>query len=128
MSKPNLEAFKNSLESLEKALVPPPANDRERDGAIQRFEYTIETAWKTGQKILKDIGIASSSPKSVVRDLAQQGFIDAPEEWLEFIECRNETAHIYNEKTAARVFLRIAPFFAAARKLLSKFENHVARP
>lgn len=39
-------SLENAIKSLEKALSRIPKNDIERDGVIQRFEYTFELAWK----------------------------------------------------------------------------------
>jgi nucleotidyltransferase substrate binding protein (TIGR01987 family) len=104
------------------ALVPPPANDRERDGAIQRFKYTFELAWKTSKRFLADLGIESLSPKSVIRDLAQQNLIDDAEAWLNFLRARNETSHIYKEEVASRVFSQIHSFHSECQKLLESIK------
>ena len=117
--------LKRALQSLEDAVVPPPRNDRERDGAIQRFEYTFELSWKTGKRALEDLGITSLSPKSVIRDLGQQGYVDDVEEWLAFLSARNETAHIYNVKVAEKVFAQIAPFIQACHKLLGRLDKQL---
>jgi nucleotidyltransferase substrate binding protein (TIGR01987 family) len=120
-----LTAMERALKRLGDALTPPPANDRERDGAIQRFEYSIEISWKTGQKVLRDLGIVSNSPKSVVRDLGQQGLIDNVQDWIDFLNARNETAHTYKEEVAERVFKEIPPFYRAASILLNRFQHYV---
>ncbi len=49
-----------ALQSLKSALTPHPANDRERDGAIQRYEYTFEIIWKIVKKVLEKM---VSNPK-----------------------------------------------------------------
>ena len=59
-SKFSVEALKRAVLSLGDALLPPPANKRERDGAIQRFEYTFELAWKIGGKALEILGVYSA--------------------------------------------------------------------
>ena len=71
----NFSALEMALASLESALTPPPRNDRERDGAIHRFEYIFELCWKTAKNCLKQSGIDSPSPKSVIRDMGQQKWI-----------------------------------------------------
>ncbi len=120
-----LDALQKAVHSLEMALIPPPANDRERDGAIQRFEYTLELCWKTGQKVLKEQGVSSNSPKSVFRDLAQQGLVDDPQAWVDFVDCRNQTSHLYNEETAVLVFAAVQRFLGAAKAYLKRLESYV---
>lgn len=113
-----------ALRSLEDALDPPPRNDRERDGAIQRFEYTFELSWKTGKRVLEDLGITSLSPKSVFRDLGHQGYLSDVEKWLGFLQSRNKTSHIYKETVAQEVFATIAPFVKACHDLIAAFARH----
>ena len=112
------EILEKALDSLEKALNPIPQNDRERDGAIQRFEYSFELCWKLAQKMFSSEGIQVHSPKAVIRELASQGLIDNPEDWLDFLEKRNLTSHTYNEKVAEKVFFVIGNFLKSAQHLL----------
>jgi len=121
----SLTTMERALTSLQNALEPPPDNDRERDGAIQRFKYTLEITWKTGQKVLRDLGITSNSPKSVVRDLGQQGFIDDVQEWIDFINARDETSHIYRQEIAEKVFKEVNAFYTEATSLLKRFQDYV---
>lgn len=120
----SVEPLKKALDSFKSALNPPPANDRERDGAIQRFEYTFELAWKTSKRFLADQGIESLSPKSVIRDMAQQKLIDDAEEWLRYLRARNETSHIYKEEIAKQVFSELGSFLVACEKLVAKLESN----
>ena len=121
--KVDLTVIKAALGSLDDALDPPPRNDRERDGAIQRFEYTFELAWKVGKRVLEELGIASQSPRSVIRDLAQQGLIDDAEAWLGYLTARNRTSHIYKKSVAEEVFAVTGPFANACQELVLRLET-----
>ncbi len=44
--------FQKALNQLEKAVNMKKYTDLEQEGLIQRFEYTIELAWKTLQDLL----------------------------------------------------------------------------
>lgn len=112
-----------ALASLEAALQLPPRNDLERDGTIQRFEYTFEAFWKVAKRVLNAMGLPSASPRAVIRDLAQAGFIDDPRLWMSFLEARNYTSHAYDAATAVWVFSKCAPFAAEARTLLGKLQQ-----
>jgi nucleotidyltransferase substrate binding protein (TIGR01987 family) len=104
------------LQSLEDALAAGPRNDLERDGIIQRFEYSFELAWKVGKIFLADQGIAATTPKLVIRELAKRGFLDEPELWLECLEARNKTSHIYKKEVADEVFAKAKAFAPSARR------------
>lgn len=92
-----------------------------RDASIQRFEFCVELAWKTSAKVL---GSASTTAKPVIREMAQNGLIDSPEKWFEFIEARNRSSHTYDENQAKLVFSSATDFLAHGqnlhKKLLSK--------
>jgi nucleotidyltransferase substrate binding protein (TIGR01987 family) len=113
-----ITALERALASLEGSLSPPPANDRERDGSIHRFEYTFETAWKLAQKFLARDGIVSTSPKMVIRDMAQQGWITNPSRWIQFLTARNYSSHTYNQQVADWVFSEAKVFAEECKNLL----------
>lgn len=79
-------------------------NDLEKDGAIQRFEFTYELVWKTLRKILKFKGVNISSPRDVFRESAREGLIEDPKFWFEAIKKRNLTSHVYDEDFSEEVF------------------------
>ena len=96
-----------SLSELEKAVTSLEAalrlelNDIVRDAAIQRFEFCIELSWKNARKVM---GTATTAPKQVVREMAQNGVIDDVLVWLEAIDKRNLSSHTYNETLAVEVY------------------------
>jgi nucleotidyltransferase substrate binding protein (TIGR01987 family) len=114
----NFEKIDKALSQLEIATSKEPANDLERDGAIQRFEYTIELLWKVSKKVLEDNGIAAIAPKEVIRELANIGWINNPEEMIDFIKMRNETSHSYKEDVAIKVFEASKKFTIACKLLV----------
>ena len=117
----------NALASLCKALSQPPKNDLERDGVIQRFEYSFELIWKVAKRVLNRAGVPSASPRAVIRHLAQQGFLENAEGWLTFLNARNYTSHTYNEAVAMWVFSQCEPFAQAAEKLLAKLKDELKK-
>ena len=92
----NFEKMDKALSQLKIATDKAPANDLERDGAIQRFEYTIELLWKMGKKVLAENGVNAIAPKDVIRELANVDWIDNPQEFMDYLKMRNETSHSYN--------------------------------
>lgn len=112
----NLSKLDAAIKTLEKDYTNKPS-ELERDGLIQRFEFTMELSWKLSKKILAENGIDTDIPKNVFRELAKIGWIDNPEEWIEFINKRNKASHIYNQEMAQDVFNGIENFIKQSRKL-----------
>lgn len=76
-----------------------------RDGVIQRFEFCTELAWKSTREYLLDQGYAEiNSPKSVMKQAYADGLIDNEQDWLELLNARNLTSHIYDDNTASNIF------------------------
>jgi len=115
----SLASLQKALASLEEALSMEKSKIV-RDGTIQRFEYTIELAWRLTKKKL---GSPSTAPKVIVREMASQGLINNPEDWFDYIDRRNETSHIYNEEVAERVYAAAAAFAKDCRNLLGKLTS-----
>ena len=82
--------------------------DSVRDGTIQRFEFCTELAWKTMREYLLDQGYTNiNSPKEVIKQAFAFGMIDDQKAWVELLNDRNLTSHVYDEATAAAIFARI---------------------
>ena len=80
-----------------------------RDGAIQRFEFSAELAWKTCREHLLEEGfVGIDSPKAVMRQAFAAGLIEDEQGWLDLLQARNITSHMYSEKQADEIYLRIA--------------------
>jgi nucleotidyltransferase substrate binding protein (TIGR01987 family) len=71
-------------------------NELERNGLMQRFEYTIELAWKTLKDFLENEGFAVKSPKETIRQAFQSGYIGDGRNWMNALEIRNRLSHDYN--------------------------------
>ncbi len=119
------QAFESALETLEEALKQPLKSELERDGVIQRFEYTFEMAWKSIQKFLKEQGKAdvSGSPKPVLRDALVENLISDIKPWFDFLEARNNSTHTYNQMTAEEVYRSAILFPEFARVLLKNLNK-----
>lgn len=79
-----------------------------RDGAIKRFEFCTELAWKTCREYLIEQGYQDiNSPKAVMKQAFSDGIINDETVWLEILNSRNETAHIYDENNSVEIFNNI---------------------
>ena len=91
--------------------------DSIRDGVIQRFEFCVELAWKTLREYLLDQGYTEiNSPKSVMKQAFADGILDHEDGWLQLLDARNETSHIYDEATATTVFGNIRTIYVPLLK------------
>ncbi len=103
-----LSQYQKALSRLEEAVELASKRNLsrlEKEGVIQRFEYTYELAWKAIVDFYNSIG--SENPqgsRDAFRLAFQRGLITKGEELLESIESRNKTTHAYNEETAEKIF------------------------
>jgi nucleotidyltransferase substrate binding protein (TIGR01987 family) len=111
--------FEKALISLEKAIAEQ-MSDIVRDATIQRFEFCIELAWKVSKK---SMGTSTASPKQVIREMAQSGYIDNIDIWLQALDQRNLSVHTYSEILAKEVHAFILSFFPELKKLLVKLKT-----
>lgn len=118
-----LQELKTAFARLKEAL-PTVGNQLEKDGAIQRFEFVFELAWKTLKDYAEDRGrMDATSPKDAFRVTADLGVIDDPLPWFEFLKYRNEATHLYDEQKADDVFTQIPAFIAAVDILIKKISS-----
>lgn len=76
-----------------------------RDGAIQRFEFCTELAWKTMREYLTEQGYTDiNSPKSVMKTAFADGLIKNEQGWLDILSSRNLTSHVYDDAEAEKIF------------------------
>jgi nucleotidyltransferase substrate binding protein (TIGR01987 family) len=115
----SVEEYTKAIKSLREALALP-KNDIVRDATIQRFEFCVELAWKTAKKIM---GTSTSAPKQVIREMAQNGYIDNVELWFDFLEDRNLSSHTYDEVLAEKVFATAQKFLAEGERLELRFKS-----
>ena len=73
-------------------------NKLEKEGIIQRFEYTFELAWKTLKDYLESKGVVTKFPRETLKHSFQTEIIEQGEVWLDMLEKRNLLAHTYDEK------------------------------
>ncbi|MEI7482589.1 MAG: HI0074 family nucleotidyltransferase substrate-binding subunit [Elusimicrobiota bacterium] len=116
-----LDQFKKALARLNEALAAP-KSDIVRDSAIQRFEFTIDMAWKLVKTCLEEkYGVVCQAPKECFREAYKQKLLAYDEFWLELIDMRNQTSHTYKEEVAQSVFERLpktAGYMAALVKAI----------
>jgi nucleotidyltransferase substrate binding protein (TIGR01987 family) len=95
--KQRFDSFTNALAHLKDAVtnVKKPSN-LEKDGTIQRFEFTHELAWKVMKDYLEYEGITGiTGSRSATREAFNKSLITNGQIWMDMIESRNKTVHTY---------------------------------
>ena len=98
--------FEKGLSRLKEA-VERAKDDLDKDGVIQRFEFTIELLWKALKTVLAYQGIECYSPRSCIKEAYKSYLIEDDEIILDMLEDRNRSSHIYSETTSEEIFERI---------------------
>lgn len=94
-----------------------------KDATVQRFEFTFELAWKLLQTAAAINGINEYGPKNSIRSAAQLNLIDDPSAWIEALNKKNLTTHVYREAIADEVYEEAKIFILLAEKLLAKIKE-----
>lgn len=115
---PVFSDYIKAVERLKEALAQD-KNEFIRDSVIQRFEFSIELAWKSAKKAM---GTNTSAPKDVIREMAQSSYIEDVELWLKAVDMRNLSSHTYKENLAEQVYNFVDAFFPELEKLVKKLE------
>ena len=96
-------------------------SDLEKEGLIQRFEFTHELCWNVMKDFLIYDGIQNIiGSRSAVREAFNKGLITSGEIWMDMIESRNRTSHTYIESILTREFEKIINLYYP---LMIEFQN-----
>ncbi len=113
-----------SIQKLESALsrlnngIQQVKDELDKDGVIQRFEFTFEILWKTIKIYLGDKGIICQSPKDCLQQAFKYGLIKKELTYLKMLEDRNKTSHIYDQSTSEQIYENIKKEYAEAILIL----------
>lgn len=101
-----IQNFEKALDRLKEA-VNSAKDDLDKDGVIQRFEFTVELLWKTLKAILEYQGLECYSPRSCIKEAFKSKIIDDDEIILDMLEDRNLSSHVYDDEVSRKIFERI---------------------
>lgn len=105
-----LENFQQAMARLQESIAEAEnsASLTMRDGVIQRFEFTAELAWKTVKAYLQSEAIGEiNGPKSVMKEAFANHLIQDEAGWIQLLNDRNVTSHLYDEAVAEEIYQRI---------------------
>lgn len=88
-----------------------------RDSLIQRFEFTYELTHKALKEFMKYLGVTleNSFPRTIYKKAYVNNLISDDKVWINLLEDRNKTSHIYNEKLADEI----------AKNIVDKYVNAI---
>jgi nucleotidyltransferase substrate binding protein (TIGR01987 family) len=103
--------LREAMEILEQR----PMTMLEREGVIQRFEYTWELAWKVLKDYLEAQGVVLDkiTPLSVIRAAFAAKIITQGTLWMQALDDRNKMAHTYDVQHFEHVIQRIYEHYFA---------------
>src|SRR5256885_9410441 len=78
-------------------------SDLEKEGVIQRFEFTFELAWKTLKDFLVFSGVAFDqiTPREVIKQAFAANILTEGQLWIDMLDLRNLMSHTYDENLFA---------------------------
>lgn len=118
--------FEEAHRRLKEAINIKEESDIKRDAVIKRFEFTYELLWKTYKRIARLQKLDYFNPKACFQFAFKSGLIEDEELFLEIIDARNKTIHVYSEEEAKKIYdfikEKIITAFDTAGKRLSRFD------
>ncbi|MDP8263493.1 MAG: HI0074 family nucleotidyltransferase substrate-binding subunit [Candidatus Ancaeobacter aquaticus] len=108
-----LEKLENAINKLKEGVLSAEC-ELEKDGVIHRFKITYELLWKTLKIFIKDQGIDVKTPKKTLKEAFRLGWIHGEDTFLNMMEDRNKTSHIYSKEISDAIFSRIKDIYTKA--------------
>lgn len=107
--------YKRAFTLLREAMEQETLSQLEQEGVIQRFEYTMELAWKTMKDYLESQNVIFDqiTPRAVIRRAFEAGLIKDGETWQNALDARNKMSHTYNFETFGKVITEIRQHYLA---------------
>ncbi len=102
-SRQRFENFERAFRFLEKCVLLKNPDDIARSGMIQAFEMCFELSWNLLKDYLESEGYEVKTPRQAIKQAYQSDLIEDGHTWIDALDNRNLTAHIYNEPTAERI-------------------------
>jgi nucleotidyltransferase substrate binding protein (TIGR01987 family) len=114
-------AFVLLREALERG--PSALSMLEKEGVIQRFEYSFELAWKTVKDYLEQSGVVlpQVTPRQVLKAAYAAKILGDGQVWIDMLDHRNLLSHTYDFSVFNKVVDAIAARYLPAMATLHEF-------
>ncbi len=93
------------------------------DLIVKRFEFTFEMSWKALKRYLDFSGFTVKSPRECFREAYAARIIEDEAVWLDMIEQRNLSSHVYDEYQIMEILEKIDEYKNAFLVLKKKLEK-----
>ena len=112
------------LTEVTEGLAMESLSELEKEGLIQRFEYTVELAWRVLQDLLLFKGYEfMTGPNGTLKMAFEDGLITNHDVWRRMAKSRNTLSHVYDESEVIPILRLIFSDYAPLLKELdSKLE------
>ena len=126
--------LKNCIDSLAECINAYKSISKEQmrgfivDSCVKRFEFTVETSWKTMKKYLKEVygkDDKELTMNNIFRYMEGYGFINSWETWREYYDRRNDTSHEYNQEKAKNILNTMGNLLKDATFLYSELDKEL---
>jgi nucleotidyltransferase substrate binding protein (TIGR01987 family) len=119
--------FEKAFLLLQNALTLEEPSVIERAGMIQFFEMIFELSWKFLKDYEEAEGFTVNTPRDVIKQAFQSGIVSDGHGWIDALQDRNMTSHIYHESMALSVEHKIrTQYFELLNELHQTFQNKLA--
>ena len=123
--KERFQNFTKSMKYLEKALQIVEPDIVQKAGIIQFFEMSFELAWNMLKDYLEEQGFVDvKSPRGALKKAFEMNLLENGHDWMDLLQDRNLTAHVYDEQKATEMELLIQrKYFPLLKELHTSFNQ-----
>jgi nucleotidyltransferase substrate binding protein (TIGR01987 family) len=129
--KPDIR-WKQRFQNFDRAFVllrdalengPETLNQLEKEGVIQRFEFSFELAWKTLKDFMEQDGFvfATITPRQVLKDAFVAKILPDGQVWIDMLDHRNLLSHTYDLAKSAEAIIAVHERYLDAFDQLHEF-------
>jgi nucleotidyltransferase substrate binding protein (TIGR01987 family) len=117
--------LKKAYKKLDAAAKKKTLSDLEKEGLIQRFEYTYELSWNTLKDLLEYQGyLGITGSRDAFKIALQRDLITQGDDWMQMIVSRQKTSHMYDQSEADQIVELITKtYILNFTKLIKKLEE-----
>lgn len=113
--------FSKSLMLMEKSLEIEHPSVTENAGIIQFYEMTFELGWKCLKDYFDEQGLDVKYPREVIKTGIEKEILNNGKEWMQALNDRNLTSHLYDEEAALKAVISIRETYKPLFDELSLF-------
>lgn len=126
--KQRFQNYEKAFLKLKEAMEKNNLNELERNGLVQRFEFTLDLSWKVLKDFLEEKGFQfKPSPKDTIRQAAEAAYIDYAQTLIDGLEIRNELSHDYSGEKFEKMEGQLRnDVFPALEKLYTFFAKEIS--